>query len=152
MRTRFVLAILLAAGYLSAQTTSTLYGTVTDKSGAVIPGAQVTAVNTGTNLSRTAQTNAEGLYRFDFMPIGTYSIEVAVKGFKSFVQKGVTLDVNVMSRVDASLDVGQTSDQVEVTAARPLVNTTTRRSAAPSRTPRSPLCPSSAATYIPCCN
>ncbi len=123
MRTRFVLSLLLAASYLAAQTTTTLYGTVSDKTGAVIPNAQVTAVNTGTNLTRTAETNAEGLYRFEFMPIGSYSVEVTVKGFKKFVQKGIALDVNVMARVDAALDIGDTSQEVEVVGAAPAVNT-----------------------------
>lgn len=123
MKTRFVLSILLAASYAAAQTTTTLYGTVSDRSGGVIPSAQVTATNTGTNLSRTTQTNTEGAYRFEFMPIGTYTVEVSVTGFKKFVQKGITLDVNVMSRVDAQLEIGQSTEQVEVTANAPAVNT-----------------------------
>jgi hypothetical protein len=114
---------LVSASLVSAQTTTTLYGTVTDKSGAIVPGAQVTATNVETNQSRTAQTNAEGQYRFDFMPIGSYSVEVAATGFKKFVQKNVTLDVNVSARADASLDVGTMSEEIDVTAAPPLVNT-----------------------------
>src|SRR5262249_3851850 len=96
---------LMAAPFLSAQTTTTLYGTVSDRSGAVIPNAQVTATNLGTNLARTAQTNAEGQYRMEFMPIGSYSVEVAATGFKKFLQKGVTLEINVNARVDGVLDV-----------------------------------------------
>ena len=108
---------------LSAQTTTTLYGTVSDRSGAIVPGAQVTATNTGTNLARSAQTNAEGTYRFDFMPIGAYTVEVTATGFKKFVQKGIALDVNVNARVDASLDIGAMTEEVDVTASAPLVNT-----------------------------
>jgi len=108
---------------VNAQTTTTLYGTVSDKSGAVIPGAQVTATNIGTNLARTAQTNAEGLYRFDFMPIGSYSVEVTATGFKKFVQKGIALDVNVMARVDVPLEIGESTEQIEVTGSAPAVNT-----------------------------
>lgn len=117
------LMCLCSASLVRAQTTTTLYGTVTDNSGAVVPGAQVTAANIGTNLTHTTQTNAEGLYRFDFMPIGSYSVEVAAKGFKKFLQKGIALDVNVMARVDASLDVGETTERIEITAAAPAVNT-----------------------------
>src|SRR5579872_171467 len=80
---------------LCAQTTTTLYGSVTDKSAAVVPGAKVTATNIGTNQSRTAETNSEGQYRFDFLPIGSYTVEVSASGFKKFLQKNVTLDVNV---------------------------------------------------------
>ncbi|HUM00596.1 MAG TPA: carboxypeptidase-like regulatory domain-containing protein, partial [Mycobacterium sp.] len=122
MRTAFVLC-LLAAPFASAQTTTTLFGTITDKTGAVLPGAQVTAINAGTNLTRTAQTGAQGEYRMEFMPIGEYSIEVSAKGFKKSVQKGVVLQVSVPARVDAQLDVGLITEAVEVTAAAPSVNT-----------------------------
>jgi len=111
------------ASTLAAQTTTTLYGTVTDKSGAVVPGAKVTATNTGTNQARTGQTNAEGEYRFDFLPIGNYSVEVESQGFKKFVQKAVVLQVNVTQRVDAALDVGTMTEEVDVTGTAPLVNT-----------------------------
>jgi len=55
-------------------TSSTIVGTVTDASGANVPGAQVTAVNTDTNLSRTVKTNAQGEYRLEFLPVGTYRV------------------------------------------------------------------------------
>ena len=117
-------SILLAGALrLHAQTTTTLYGTVTDKSGASVPGAQVTATNVGTNQSRVVQSNQEGVYRFDFMPIGAYTVEVTATGFKKFVQKGISLDVSVSARVDASLDIGAMTEQIDVTGAAPLVNT-----------------------------
>jgi hypothetical protein len=124
-------AVILLGGLLSlwsvplvkAQTSTTLYGTVSDKSGAVVPGAQVTATNVGTNQSRTAQTNQEGQYRFEFMPIGAYSLELTATGFKKFVQKGIALDVNVNARVDASLEVGTMTEEINVTASAASVNT-----------------------------
>jgi hypothetical protein len=108
---------------LAAQTTTTLYGSVTDKTGAVIPGATVIATNIGTNQARTAQTNAEGGYRLEFLPIGDYSLEVSAQGFKKFLQKGITLEVNVTQRADASLDVGSQTEEVDVNATVDLVNT-----------------------------
>jgi hypothetical protein len=117
------LLCLTSAQFLAAQTTTTLYGTVTDRSGAIVPGAQVTAKNLGTNLTRSAETNAEGQYRLEFLPIGSYSVEVTATGFKKFVQKGITLDVNVNARVDAPLDLGTVTEEVDVTASAPLVNT-----------------------------
>src|SRR5690349_21206712 len=115
MRTTFVLiALLTRLAY--AQTTTTLFGTVTDKTGAVVPGARVTAQHAGTNQTRSVDTNTQGEYRMDFMPIGAYSVEVSAAGFKKFVQKGVVLEINVPSRVDVQLEVGQITDSVEVVA------------------------------------
>jgi hypothetical protein len=113
----------LAAPSLRAQTTTTLYGTVSDRSGAVIPNAQVTATNVRTNQARTAETNNAGQYRFDFLPIGEYSVEMTATGFKKFVQRGVVLEINVTARVDVTLDVGTLSEEIEITGAAPLVNT-----------------------------
>jgi len=96
---------------------------VSDKSGAIVQGAGVTATNTGTNLERTAKTNAQGEYRIDFLPIGEYNVAVSAAGFKKFLQKGITLEVNVTARVDAPLEVGSLTEEVNVTAAPPQVNT-----------------------------
>ena len=120
---KLLFAILLAASYVAAQTTTTLYGTVNDKSGALVPNAQVTAINTGTNFARSAVTNAEGSYRIEFLPVGDYNVEVAVNGFKKFVQKGIVLQVNVAVRADASLDIGAVSEEVSVTGSVSQVNT-----------------------------
>jgi hypothetical protein len=114
---------LFTAPSLRAQTTTTLYGTISDRSGAVIPGAQVTATNVGTNQARSAKTNAEGQYRFEFLPIGEYTVEMTAAGFKKFVQKGVLLEVNVAARVDSTLDVGTLSEEVEISGSAPVVNT-----------------------------
>src|SRR5271166_2340330 len=108
---------------LAAQTTTTLFGNVTDKTGAVIPSATVTATNTGTNQTHVAQTNTAGEYRLDFMPVGDYSVEVSAQGFKKSVQKGITLQVNLPQRADASLDVGSQTDEVSVSATVAMVNT-----------------------------
>jgi hypothetical protein len=109
--------------FLRAQTTTSLFGTISDRSGAIIPGATVTVTNTRTNQVRTSQTNADGQYRLDFLPVGEYSLEMTATGFKKFVQKGVVLEVAVTSRVDATLDVGTLTEEVAVTASAPMVNT-----------------------------
>jgi len=120
----FIIWICFATGtMLNAQTTTTLYGAVSDRTGATIPGAEVSATNIDTNLTRAATTNAEGQYRLEFMPIGNYKINISATGFKKYVQTGITLDVNVVARVDVTLDVGATSDEIEVTATAPVVNT-----------------------------
>src|SRR5260370_1546229 len=114
----------LASLALNAQiTTTSMIGNVTDKTGAVIVDAKVTAANVGTGLQRSVTTNAQGEYRIGFLPVGEYSLTVEAAGFKKFVRSGVTLEVAQTARVDASLDVGSTGETVEVTAAAPLVNT-----------------------------
>src|ERR1700675_1224198 len=97
----FCLVAVLFPGVLKAQlTTTTIYGRVTDANGGTIAGAQVAITNTDTNLSRTAQTNAEGEYRIEFLPVGSYRVEIAVQAFKRFVRPGVVLEVNVPARGD----------------------------------------------------
>jgi Carboxypeptidase regulatory-like domain len=114
----------LASVVLNAQiTTTTMIGTVTDKTGAVVVDAKVSATNTGTNLQRSVRTNAQGEYRIEFLPVGDYSVSVEAAGFKKFIHSRVTLDIAQTARVDASLDVGSTGETVEVSAAAPLVNT-----------------------------
>lgn len=116
--------VLLLAFVASGQiTTTTITGTVVDSTGAAVPNAQVIATNAGTSLSRTAQTNAQGEYRIDFLPVGSYSVEVTVEGFKKYVRSGVVLEVNVPARVDVSLQIGGVSDTVTVTGDAALVNT-----------------------------
>ncbi len=112
------------SGVLNAQITSaTLVGTVTDKTGAVVIDAKVTATNTGTNLQRSVKTNAQGEYRIEFLPVGQYSVLVEAASFKRFVQTGVTLEIGQTVRVDPTLDVGATGETIEVLAVAPLVNT-----------------------------
>jgi hypothetical protein len=130
MRNRFaasfaaISACLLTASVLDAQlTTSTILGTVTDPSGATVVAAEVTATNTGTNFKRTVQTSTQGEYRMEFMPVGSYTVEITAVGFKKFVQTGIVLAVNVDGRVNAVLQIGQSTEVVNVTGDAPLVNT-----------------------------
>jgi len=106
-------------------TTTNMEGTVEDPTGGVVVGAQVSATNTDTNLLRTTQTNSQGEYRIDFLPAGNYQLEVTAQGFKKFVRSGITLQVNVPARVDASLEVGNMAQSVTVNGGAPLVNTVT---------------------------
>src|SRR5450631_657744 len=122
-----LLFVLLAALSLSAQTfRGTILGTVTDPSGAVVPGAKVTVKNTGTGLERTSETSADGSYSLPELPIGTYTVTVVQQGFQTFVATGVTVDVATERRIDAALKTGQISTKVEVSADQlPMVETTT---------------------------
>ena len=122
-----VLALLglgTAAPSLAQSATTTLLGTVTDKSGAVVSKAQVTATNVDTNLTRTVPTNDEGEYRIDLLPLGNYKIEVAAAGFKKTVQTGVVLEIGVIAHADAKLELGDVNQSVTITAEMPAMNTT----------------------------
>lgn len=129
MRTRVWLALflLLASVGLSAQTfRGTILGTVTDASGAVIPGAKVVVRNTATGLERTTQTSGDGTYSVPELPIGTYSVNISQTGFQTFVANGVAVTVASQQRVDTALKTGEVSERVVVSAeSLPQVDTTT---------------------------
>lgn len=109
----------------SAQvTTASILGTVTDETGAVVPSVQVTAINTATNLTRTANADQSGQYSIQFLPIGPYRLEANAAGFKKFVQTGIILELNQNARVNPVLQLGEVTESVSVVADAPLVNTT----------------------------
>lgn len=101
----------------------TVVGTVTDPSGAAIAGAAVSVVSMDTNEVRQATTSSGGTYSVPNLPPGQYRVEVQQKGFKQSIQAGVQVQVDVTSRVDISLQVGNVSQTVEVTGETPLIQT-----------------------------
>ncbi len=110
------LALLGAVG-ARAQNTADIIGTVTDASGAVVPGSSVTLTNTGTNISQTLQASAGGDYTFTLLVPGTYALKVEAKGFKTFSAPSITVAAGDRARVDAPMQVGEQSTTVEVQAA-----------------------------------
>lgn len=123
---RLLLALLIAAALsgLHAQiTTARLNGTVTDSSGSVIPNATVTVLDEGTGYKQTVQSDAEGVYLFPDLPVGTYQLTVAMNGFSSYVQNGITLAVGQSTTQDVKLRVGQIAQRVVVNANANLVTT-----------------------------
>jgi hypothetical protein len=120
----YLAAVLTSSLPVPAQvTTATIGGVISDATGAVLAGAEVIATNVDTNFSRTAATERNGRYSIKFLPVGTYSVEVNLSGFKKFVQGGVVLELNRTARVDAILQLGNVSETISVTADAPLVNT-----------------------------
>lgn len=114
----------LSSRSLKAQvTSSSVYGQVTDTTGAAVAKAEVSVVNTGTNLTRTAETNTDGEYRVELLPVGSYKVEISAEGFKRFVLTGIELQVNEPARVDAVLQLGDVNQSVMVSESLPLVNT-----------------------------
>ncbi len=118
-----VLGTLFSQRALAQSTTATMLGTVSDRTGAAVAEAKVIARNTQTNLTRTAETNAQGEYRIEFLPVGDYALEVTGTGFKKAVIHGIVLQISVDARADVQLEIGDINDAVTVTAELPLVNT-----------------------------
>ena len=124
----WLLAMLMCAGLTSVhaqQTTGSIVGTVKDQTGAVINTATVKATNVDTGLSRSAQTNGYGEYRIDYLPVGRYTVAVAAASFKHFVQENIDLNVDQTLTLEIILSIGAQSETVTITAAPPLVNTST---------------------------
>ncbi|MBM3782711.1 MAG: hypothetical protein FJW30_00040 [Acidobacteria bacterium] len=120
------LILALASPFAAAQTiTGAFTGTLSDQSGAVIPSAKVTATNTGTNLTYTAQSNEAGVYNLLFLPVGSYNVAAEAKGFKKGTTGPFALQVNQVARVDFKLEVGDIAQSVEITTAAPVLQTET---------------------------
>ena len=121
----FAIVLLCSATTAHAQLpTGTILGVIKDSSGAVVPGADVTVTRVDTGVSRTSKTEADGSYRFAALPVGTYEVQASAMGFETQNRKGLVLEVTQEAVVDFSLNVGLQSQSVTVTAAIPLVNTT----------------------------
>lgn len=102
--------------FLQAQNeTAVLSGKVVDPSNLGVPNAQLKLTNQATSASRTVVSDAQGLYRFDLLPPGAYSIEVTAQGFKKFEDESLRLQVAQSSQLDVSLVVGTVSESVRVT-------------------------------------
>jgi len=99
-----------------AQATAQISGTVKDQSGAVLPGVEITATQTGTGISRTAVTNETGSFVLPSLPLGPYRVEAALPGFRTFVQTGIVLQVDSSTTINPVLEIGQVSETVEVQA------------------------------------
>ena len=126
--TRFLLVLTVLAtlvGTMWGQAgTSELTGLVTDPSGAVVANIQVTLTNTATGDKRTTTTTAAGIYRFSSLPVvGTYTLEVAPKGFKSVKVSNIIPSTGTTLTQDVRLDLGATSEQVTVEAGAETVQT-----------------------------
>ena len=107
----------MAATGWAQNTTGSIVGTVTDPSGAVVPGATVTLSNTDTNVvARVVKTDDSGNYSAPLLPIGHYSVTVEAPGFAKWVQKDIELNVNAKRTVNAQVQVSAMAEQVVVKA------------------------------------
>src|ERR1051326_2117181 len=101
-----LLLLVTSAVVAMAQCSATLTGTVTDQTGAVVAGANVTATNIATNVGTTTQTTDSGLYRFPTLPGGAYNVAINATGFKSAQVENVILTVGQTVTRDVKLEVG----------------------------------------------
>src|SRR5262249_31406296 len=109
--------------YGQAVSTSQITGTVKDQTGAVLPGAEVTATQTDTSAKRAVVSDEAGSFILTNLPIGPYRLEVSLPGFRTYVQTGIVLQVGSNPLIPVTLAVGQISEQVEVAADAALVET-----------------------------
>ncbi len=126
-RVLFIVSILvLSASSGSAQTfRGTILGTVTDTTGAVVPGAKITIRNVDTGLVRTTETQADGSYRMPELPIGTYDVAVEKSDFQTSITSNVKVDVSAERRVDTSLKPGAVKEQITISGEElPVIETT----------------------------
>ena len=120
-----LLFVVTTIGLNAQSTTGTILGQVSDPQGATIPKAIVTVTNTLTGESHSITTNDQGSYVIPHLPVGVYRVETESAGFKHTVRDGVTLTVNEDKRVDLTLQLGNTTQSVEVHADTTEVNTYT---------------------------
>ena len=114
-----------SAAAASAQTsTATLQGTISDPSGAVLPGVSVKLQSPTTGLERVTVTNTSGLYVFNFLPAGLYDVSGELTGFKSFRRDGLQLEIGQNLSLDLKMEVGRVEETVQVEAVAPLLDRT----------------------------
>ncbi len=125
-RTYLLLAVVVLALCLGAfaQGAGELTGLVTDTTGAVVAGVQVKLTNSATGEVRTTMTTPSGIYGFPALPIvGSYTLEIAAKGFKSSKVQNIIVSVGTITSRDVKLEVGATTEQVTVEAGQQIVET-----------------------------
>jgi hypothetical protein len=128
LRLRHAFALLALAFFASAPAfcqavNSTVVGTVTDSTGAVVVGAKVTLTEADTRVGRTGQTNESGNFVFPDVPPGNYFVSVEMTGFKKEERRDIALLVDTTQRVDIQLQPGNVSETIEVTGAPPVLQT-----------------------------
>ena len=119
-----VLTMSLGLSAAAQQISGSIRGTVVDPTGATVQGASVNATQTETGLTRTSITDHSGAYVLMELPVGHYRLQVEGKGFQTYIQRGITLDVNETANVPVRLVVGAETQQVDVHADAQLIQAT----------------------------
>ncbi|RPJ61587.1 MAG: carboxypeptidase regulatory-like domain-containing protein [Acidobacteria bacterium] len=116
---------LLTSSAWGQEVSAGITGTVTDPSGAAVPGANVTVRDINRGTEWPTLTNDQGIYAFPRIPTGTYELKVEMAGFKTVTRPGIHLELNQRARVDIKMEIGDLSQTVEVAGAQPMLNTET---------------------------
>jgi hypothetical protein len=113
---RLACCLVLASGSIVAYADikGSVSGIVTDSSGAIVPGAKVTATAVSTNVQQTTVTDGKGFYAFPALGVGSYTVNLTQPGFEKFVIDGVVVNANSAVRIDIKLTIGRVSNTVEV--------------------------------------
>ena len=124
-RARILLLVFLSVvpTGLFGQSTAQISGAVSDQSGAILPGVDVSVTQTETGLKRSAVTNETGSYVLPNLPVGPYRFEAALPGFRTYVRSGIILQVGNNTVINVPLEIGQVAETVEVQANTALVET-----------------------------
>jgi Carboxypeptidase regulatory-like domain len=123
LRSLIIVSITAAIAVAQVAPTASLNGTVTDASGAAVPGARMRLTNIETGFERTTIAQTDGTYSFTQIPVGLYQVEAFAQGFSQYRQSGIRLNVNTAATVDVRLTVGAVGEAVTVTADAVMVNT-----------------------------
>jgi hypothetical protein len=116
-----IFSLTLTVSVHSQVTGATLSGSVTDASGAIIPGAEVSVKNNGTGISKKVTVDSAGFYTVPNLPAGVYEVRVTAAGFATAVQPNLTLNVGAQQQLNFPMKIGTTTETVQVTAAAPQI-------------------------------
>uniref|UniRef100_Q01RN1 TonB-dependent transporter Oar-like beta-barrel domain-containing protein n=1 Tax=Solibacter usitatus (strain Ellin6076) TaxID=234267 RepID=Q01RN1_SOLUE len=122
-----LLATVAALVMLAQGDRGVITGTITDPGGAIVPGVQITATHSSTNVSYKVKTSSAGDYTFASLPVGAYAVRVEVQGFKAHVTNNVLISPGSEVRVDVQLEVGSTQTSIEVSASAQVIQTENAR-------------------------
>lgn len=125
MSASFVSIVLLLTGTLAFCQTGEITGRISDPNGASVAGANVVVTETATGIKHETKTTDDGYYTVPSLAPSTYSISIAVQGYKPVVQQGIQLHVEQVLRLDFTLQVGAVTETVTVTTVPPLLATET---------------------------
>ncbi len=120
-----VLALSITGRVAAQAISGDIVGTVVDKSGATVPGASIEVENVATGVKTNTTSRDQGDFRFGNLPVGTYTIRVSKSSFSTTTLTNFAVELNKISSVTVTLEIGSTSTTIEVSGATPLINTTT---------------------------